>query len=70
MSEADVGDDVFGEDPTVNELQKRVARILGKEAALFVPSGQMGNQLAIKAQTAPGDERLPPRRCPVFNYQR
>ena len=69
MSEADVGDDVFGEDPTVNELQKRVARILGKEAALFVPSGQMGNQLAIKAQTAPGDELILADNAHIVHYE-
>ena len=51
MMEAEVGDDVFGEDPTVNKLQEMVAEILGKEAALFVPSGVMGNQTAIKAHT-------------------
>ena len=56
MLTAEVGDDVYGEDPTVNRLQKRVAEILGKEAALFVPSGVMANQLAIKTQTQPGDE--------------
>jgi threonine aldolase len=56
MAAAEVGDDVFGEDPTVNRLQEKVAGLLGKEAALFVPSGTMGNQLCIKAQTAPGDE--------------
>ena len=56
MAEAEVGDDVFGEDPTVNRLQEQVAQILGKEAALYVPSGTMGNQLCIKAQTQPGDE--------------
>jgi len=56
MFEAVVGDDVFGEDPTVNALQEKAARLLGKEAALFVSSGTMGNQLSIKAQTQPGDE--------------
>lgn len=58
MAEAQVGDDVYGEDPTVNKLEERTAEILGKEAALFVPSGTMSNQLAIKALTAPGDEML------------
>jgi len=56
MAEAEVGDDVFGEDPTVNLLQARVAEILGKEAALFVPSGSMANQIAIKVHTRHGDE--------------
>ena len=55
MAEADVGDDVFGEDPTVNRLETVVAELLGKEAALFVPSGTMANQIAIKAHTQPGD---------------
>jgi threonine aldolase len=56
MAEAEVGDDVFGEDPTVNRLQEIVAEILGVEAALFVPSGTMGNQICIHCQTRPGDE--------------
>jgi threonine aldolase len=56
MARADVGDDVFGDDPTVRALEEEIARIAGKEAALFVPSGTMGNQLAIATQTRPGDE--------------
>jgi len=56
MFEAVVGDDVYGEDPTINALQEKAARLLGKEAALFVASGTMGNQLSIKAHTQPGDE--------------
>jgi threonine aldolase len=56
MAEAEVGDDVFGEDPTVRALEEEVAGIVGKAAALFVPSGTMGNQLAIACQTRPGDE--------------
>src|SRR5512136_3000964 len=56
MFAAAVGDDVFGEDPTVNALQEKAARLLGKEAALFVVSGTMANQLSIKAHTQPGDE--------------
>lgn len=58
MAEADVGDDVYGEDPTVQALEARTAALLGKEAALFVPSGTMGNQLAIRCQTDPGDAIL------------
>ena len=58
MAEADVGDDVWGDDPTVIELEQEVARTLGKEAALYVPSGHMGNQVAIRSQTRPGDEIL------------
>jgi threonine aldolase len=56
MARAEVGDDVFGDDPTVHALEEEVARIAGKEAALFVPSGTMGNQLGIATQTRPGDE--------------
>src|SRR5882672_9871116 len=56
MARAEVGDDVFGEDPTVRSLEEEVARITGKDAALFVTSGTMGNQLAIATQTRPGDD--------------
>jgi threonine aldolase len=56
MARAEVGDDVFGDDPTVHALEEEVARITGKEAALFVTSGTMGNQLAIATQTRPGDD--------------
>lgn len=56
MAEAPVGDDQYGEDPSVNLLQERIAALLGKEAALFVPSGTMSNQLALKLLTRPGDE--------------
>ncbi len=56
MAEAEVGDDVFGEDPTVNRLQERAAAFLGKEAALFVPSGSMANQIALKVHCEPGDD--------------
>jgi len=58
MARAEVGDDVYGEDPTVNLLQERVADLLGKEAALFVASGTMANQAALGALTRPGDEIL------------
>jgi threonine aldolase len=56
MARAEVGDDVFGEDPTVRALEEEIARITGKQAGLFVTSGTMGNQLAIATQTRPGDE--------------
>ena len=56
MARAEVGDDVYGEDPTVNRLQETVADLLGKEAALFVPSGTMANQVALGVLTRPGDE--------------
>jgi threonine aldolase len=58
MAEAEVGDDVFGEDPTVKALERRTAELLGKEAALFVPSGTMANQVAVGIHTAPCDELL------------
>jgi threonine aldolase len=56
MAEAPVGDDQYGEDPSVNRLQERIAGLLGKEAALFVPSGTMANQIGLKILTRPGDE--------------
>ncbi len=56
MAEAEVGDDVYGEDPTVRRLEERVAELIGSEASLFVPTGTMANQLALKAHTRPGDE--------------
>src|SRR4029077_19742874 len=56
MAEAPVGDDQYGEDPSVNRLQQRIAALLGKEAGLFVPSGTMANQIALKVLTRPGDE--------------
>jgi threonine aldolase len=56
MAAAEVGDDVFGEDPTVNRLQERAAELLGKEAALYVPSGSMANQIALKVHCQPGDD--------------
>jgi threonine aldolase len=69
MASAEVGDDVFGEDPTVNRLQEKVAELLGKEAALFVPSGTMGNQICIKVHTQPGDELIAESGSHVFNYE-
>lgn len=69
MASAPVGDDVYGEDPSVNALQDRVAAIFGKEAGLFVPSGSMSNQLAIKAQTDPGDEVICDEDAHVFRYE-
>jgi threonine aldolase len=69
IMEAEVGDDVFGDDPTVLDLERRVARLAGKEAALFVPSGTMGNQLAISVQTAPGDEVLLEADSHIYLYE-
>ncbi|HWM87075.1 MAG TPA: low-specificity L-threonine aldolase [Kofleriaceae bacterium] len=69
MAEAEVGDDVYGEDPTVNRLEQRVAELLGTEAALFVPSGSMANQIAIQIHTRPGDEVLIGRGSHSFLYE-
>ncbi|MBN1633239.1 MAG: low-specificity L-threonine aldolase [Ignavibacteria bacterium] len=66
---AKVGDDVFGEDPTVNELQERCSKITGKEKALFVPTGCMANQLAVKAHTRQGDEVILERESHILNYE-
>ena len=69
IANAEVGDDVFAEDPTMNELQNNTAELLGKEAALFVPSGTMSNQIAIKCNTQPGDEVICEINCHSFNYE-
>jgi len=69
IMDAEVGDDVFGDDPTVQALERRVAELAGKEAALYVPSGTMGNQLAIKCHTEPGDEVLLERESHIFLYE-
>lgn len=69
MAEAEVGDDVYGEDPTVNFLQEKAAEIFGKEAALFVPTGSMGNQIAVKLHTKAGDEIVIEERGHIFNYE-
>jgi threonine aldolase len=69
MAEAEVGDDVYGEDPTVNRLEARAAEIFGKEAALFVPTGCMGNLIAIKVHTHHGDEVICEERSHVNLYE-
>jgi len=69
MAEAEVGDDVYGEDPTVNRLEKRAAEIFGKEAALFVPTGCMGNLIAIKVWTHHGNEVICEERSHVNLYE-
>lgn len=69
MAEAEVGDDVYGEDPTVNRLQQRAAEIFEREAALFVPSGSMGNLLAIKTWTRPGMEVICEQRAHIYHYE-
>lgn len=69
MAEAHVGDDVYGEDPTVNELQEYAAELLGKEAALFVPTGVMSNQIAIALHTRRGDEVITESEAHIFHYE-
>jgi threonine aldolase len=69
MAEAEVGDDVYGEDPTVNRLQARAAQIFGKEAGLFVPTGSMGNLVAIKTWTQPGQEIICDERAHINQYE-
>ncbi len=69
MAEAEVGDDVYGEDPTVNRLQEGAARLMGKEAALFFPSGTMANQTAVKVHTQPGQEVICEATCHVYNVE-
>jgi threonine aldolase len=69
MAEAEVGDDVYGEDPTVNRLQERAAEIFGKDDALFVPTGSMGNQIAVKLHTKPGQEVVIEERGHIYNYE-
>jgi len=69
MARAEVGDDVYGEDPTALRLQQRAAEIFGKEAALFVPSGTMGNQIAVRLHTEPGQEVIIEERSHMFNME-
>ena len=69
MASAPLGDDVFDEDPSVHALQDRVAELLGKEAALFVPSGTMSNQIAVRLHTSPGDEILCEDNCHIYVYE-
>lgn len=69
MAEAEVGDDVYGEDPTVNRLERRAAEIFGKEAGLFVPTGTMGNTIAVKVHTNHGQEVICEARSHVVNYE-
>lgn len=69
MFSAEVGDDVFGEEPTVNKLEEKAAALFGKEAALFCPSGTMTNQIAIKVHTEPGDEVLCDATAHIYNYE-
>src|SRR5262245_58542027 len=69
IQNAEVADDVFHEDPTVNRLEDKVASLLGKEAALYVPSGTMSNQICVKAHTEPGDELICEATCHIYNYE-
>ena len=69
IARAEVGDDVFGDDPTVAALERRVAVLAGKEAALYVPSGTMGNQLAVHCQTSPGDRVILEAESHIFNSE-
>ncbi len=69
MMAAPLGDDVFGDDPTVIRLQEQVAALLKKEAALYVPTGTMANQLALRAHTQAGDEIIAHRGCHIYNYE-
>jgi threonine aldolase len=69
MAAAEVGDDTMREDPSINQLEERVAGLLGHEAALFVPSGTMSNQIGIKAHTQPGDEMLLDAGAHIYNYE-
>jgi threonine aldolase len=64
-----VGDDVYGEDPTVNLLERRAAERFGREAALFVPTGTMGNQIAIRLHTQPGQEVIAESRAHILDYE-
>src|SRR5262249_46618748 len=69
IAEAEVGDDVFGDDPSVLALERRVGALAGKEAALFVPSGTMGNQLAVHVLTKPADEVLLEAESHIYFYE-
>lgn len=69
MAEAEVGDDVYGDDPSVRELERRTAEILGKEAAVYMPTGTMTNQVALRTHTQPGDEVLADINAHIYNYE-
>jgi threonine aldolase len=69
LAAAEVGDDVYGEDPTVNLLERRAAEIFGREAALFVPTGTMGNQIAIRLHTRPGQEVICESRAHILDWE-
>ena len=69
MMKAPVGDDVFGEDPSINELEKTASEMFGMEAALYCPSGTMTNQIAIKCHTQPGDEVICDHTAHIYHYE-
>ncbi|WP_446743812.1 threonine aldolase family protein [Silvibacterium acidisoli] len=69
MATAEVGDDVYGEDPTVNRLEARAAEIFGRESAIFVPTGSMGNQIAIRLHTQPGQEVICEARAHILDWE-
>ena len=69
MFSAAVGDDVYAEDPTVNQLEERAASVMNRDAALFVPSGTMGNQIAVHLHTRPGTEVIGEEGCHIFNFE-
>jgi threonine aldolase len=69
MAAAEVGDDVYGEDPTINLLEKRAAQIFGREAALFVPTGTMGNQIALRLHTRPGQEIICEAKSHILDWE-
>jgi threonine aldolase len=69
MAQAEVGDDVYGEDPTVNRLEARAAEVFGREAAIFVPTGSMGNQIALRLHTKPGREVVCESRAHVLDWE-
>ena len=69
MARAEVGDDVYGEDPTVNRLEELAAERLGSESAIFVPTGTMGNQVAVHLHSRPGTEVIGEAKCHIFNYE-
>ena len=69
MATAEVGDDVYGEDPTIIRLEEKAAELMGFQAAVYVPSGTMGNQIAIHLHTHPGSEVVAEAGCHVFNFE-
>src|SRR5262245_16079558 len=69
MAHAEVGDDVFGDDPTVKRLEEKIADLTGKEAALYVPSGTMSNQIGLRLHCQPGDEFICESQCHLYFYE-